>query len=403
MSKATTGKIDYALVGPCLCITATSYGLCRYAYGLFIPIFRDAFNLSDETLAYIASISYASYFIMALIGIYISSKMDPRRSLLLGGATAIIGMMMIATASSAVMLTIGVAIAGVTPGLAYTPISELIVILVSRHLQRTVYAIINSGTSLGVMLSSPIAILFEDTWRWSWVGFSFFALASTLWCAWVIPKIPKRMDVKTDSAVPITVASVLSPDRLRLFVVAFVIGIATSVYWTFSVDLITTSSGQSVQVFGATLESGLIAQLFWVIVGLAGFAGMLAGTVVDKMGIRSSLILFQVGIAVATALLASIDHLFAIILSAIIFGAFFVFVAATLGMWSLEVFQEMPSIGFGLTFLLLSAGQFIGPVLTAVLVGAIGLHGVFFLSAAAAVSIIFLFQGVRSVNITATN
>ena len=395
-------KIDYALIGPCLCITATSYGLCRYAYGLFIPIFRDAFNLSDEILAFIASISYASYFMMALLGIYISSKMDPRKSLLLGGGTATVGMMLIAMAPSAVVLALGVAIAGVTPGLAYTPISELIVTLVSHQRQRTVYAIINSGTSLGVMLSSPIAILFEGAWRWSWIGFSFFALISTLWCAWIIPKFPKSKTVNADSVASVTVAAVLSPERQRLFFIALVIGVATSVYWTFSVDLITTSSGQSVQLVGITLDSGLIAQLFWMVVGLAGFAGMFAGAVVDRMGVRSALILFQMGIAVATALLASVDHLSAIIISAVVFGAFFVFVAATLGMWSLEVFQDIPAIGFGLTFLLLSAGQFIGPILTGALVGSIGLHGVFFLSAAAAVSIIFLLPGRRPISVAAT-
>jgi len=39
-------------------MTATSYGLGRYAYGLFIPTFRDAFSLTDTRLALIASFSY---------------------------------------------------------------------------------------------------------------------------------------------------------------------------------------------------------------------------------------------------------------------------------------------------------------------------------------------------------
>ena len=327
--------------------------------------------------------------------------MDPRKSLLLGGLCAIIGMMIIATANSATMLALGVAIAGVTPGLAYTPISEIIVLFVTQHRQRNIYSIINSGTSLGVMLSSPIAILFEGAWRGSWIGFSCFALFSTLWCAWVIPKTPV---IKADNAriTPnLNIKVVLSPQRLRLFVVALIIGIATSVYWTFSVDLITTSSGQTIKIFGHSLDASMIAQLFWMIVGLAGFAGMFAGSAVNRLGIRSALTLFQIGIAIATALLASIDHISAIIISAVIFGAFFVFVAATLGMWSLEIFHEMPAVGFGFTFLLLSAGQFIGPVLTGTFVSSVGLQGIFFISAVAAISIVCLLPGMQISSVSA--
>lgn len=395
MRQITAHKIDYSLIGPCLCITATSYGLCRYAYGLFIPIFREAFNLSDEMLAYIASISYGSYFLIALLGIYISSKMDPRNSLLLGGLCAIIGMLIIATANSGITLAIGVAIAGVTPGLAYTPISEIIVLFVTQNRQRNIYSIINSGTSLGVMLSSPIAILFENAWRWSWVGFSCFALLSTLWCAWVIPKTPKAKINKTSITSPVSFKTILTLQKLRVFIVALIIGIATSVYWTFSVDLITTSSGETIMLIGHRLDASLIAQLFWMIVGLAGFAGMFAGSAVNRLGIRSALTFFQIGIAIATALLASIDHIAAIVISGIIFGAFFVFVAATLGMWSLEVFKEAPAIGFGFTFLLLSAGQFIGPALTGAFISSIGLQGIFYMSAAAAISIVFLLPGIQ--------
>ncbi|MET0940668.1 MAG: MFS transporter [Mesorhizobium sp.] len=143
-------KLDYRLVLPGICIVATSYGLARYAYGLFLPIFREAFALSDATLAYVAAISYASYFCITIVGIYLSTRLAPRLSVLLGGLAAVIGMATIAAAQSPFMLAAGVAIAGVSPGLAYTPFSEIIATLVSEARQRAIYSIINSGTSLGV-------------------------------------------------------------------------------------------------------------------------------------------------------------------------------------------------------------------------------------------------------------
>jgi len=183
--------LDYRIVGPGMFMTATSYGLGRYAYGLFIPTFRDAFSLTDTRLALIASFSYGSYFLVTLIGIYISSRLDPRKSLIAGGLAAAFGMLLTAFATDYRILALGVAIAGVSPGLAYTTISGLIAALVSQSRQRTIYAIVNSGTSLGVVLSAPLAILLADQWRWCWIVFAGFSIISTWWCAKVIPPVPQ--------------------------------------------------------------------------------------------------------------------------------------------------------------------------------------------------------------------
>ena len=59
-------KLDYLLVAPGLCVVATCYGLARYTYGLFLPIFRQELAISEAWLAYIAAFSYASYFLITL-------------------------------------------------------------------------------------------------------------------------------------------------------------------------------------------------------------------------------------------------------------------------------------------------------------------------------------------------
>jgi hypothetical protein len=39
---------------------ASSYGLARYTYGLFIPVFREALQVDDASLAFIAAFSLLS-------------------------------------------------------------------------------------------------------------------------------------------------------------------------------------------------------------------------------------------------------------------------------------------------------------------------------------------------------
>ena len=270
--------------------------------------------MSDATLAYVAAISYASYFCITIVGIYLSTRLAPRLSVLLGGLAAVIGMATIAAAQSPFMLTAGVAIAGVSPGLAYTPFSEIIATLVSEARQRAIYSIINSGTSLGVMLSGPAAILLGEKWRLAWASFAAFGLLSTLWCVAILPRLPARdeplsfagVSLRTLTSIPaqalgvmlsgpaaillgekwrlawasfavfgllstlwcvailprlpardeplsfagVSLRTLTEGARARLFLVSFLIGIATSIYWAFSVDLVTAGANGTYELLG---------------------------------------------------------------------------------------------------------------------------------------------------------
>ncbi|NMG46146.1 YbfB/YjiJ family MFS transporter [Aromatoleum toluvorans] len=374
-----TNKLDHRLVLPGLCIVATSYGLARYAYGLYLPIFREAFALSDATLALVAAISYASYFCITVAGIYLSTRLAPRLSVLLGGMAAVIGMAMIAAAQTPFMLGAGVAIAGVSPGLAYTPFSEIIATLVSEARQRVIYSVINSGTSLGVMLSGPAAILLGERWRVAWGLFAAFGLLSTLWCVAILPRMPARAGTLPSARA--SLGSLATAARLRLFVVSFLIGIAASIYWAFSVDLVTAGGGGTYALLGVPVPAARFGQVFWTLVGLAGFASMATGAAVERLGVVPAMRLCLSGVGASMAMIALGQSAGGVLISGLLFGAFFMSLSAVLGMWSLELFQDLPAVGFGLTFLLLSAGQFFGPLLVGLLIEHVALGQLFIASA----------------------
>nr|WP_316652648.1 MFS transporter [uncultured Gellertiella sp.] len=379
--------LDNKLALPGLSIVAVSYGLARYAYGLFLPVFRAEFHLSDQLLAFTAAASYASYFLITIAGIWLSARLSPRLSVLLGGLAAALGMAIIALARDPLMLTAGVTIAGVSPGLAYTPFSEIIVTLVSPDRQKGLYAFINSGTSLGVMLSGPLAILFGASWRLAWGLFALTALGATLWMVAILP----ATHVSGKAGSPrLSLRSLVSGHRGRLFVAAFLTGIATSIYWSFSVDLV-TGNGSGLFVLGnLAISATRFGPVFWTFVGLAGFAGIAAGSIVSRLGPVHAFALFQAGLALSMVILALGQGAFPVIASGLIFGAFFVLMAATLGLWSLALFPDNAAAGFGVTFLLLSAGQFSGPILAGLLIGPVSLATLFLLAAAAALLILLI-------------
>jgi hypothetical protein len=56
------------LVAPGLAMIAVTYGLPRFAYGLFLPEMRESLGLSDSVLGLIGAGSYAGYC-LAVIGV----------------------------------------------------------------------------------------------------------------------------------------------------------------------------------------------------------------------------------------------------------------------------------------------------------------------------------------------
>ncbi|MBZ0215222.1 MAG: YbfB/YjiJ family MFS transporter, partial [Fimbriimonadaceae bacterium] len=222
------------------------------------------------------------------------------------------------------------------------------------------YAVINSGTSFGVVISGPLALFAGADWRVSWMIFAGAAAIATIWNAWILP----GGSFQTDSQrilQPITRKWLFTARSTPLFVSALLFGIATSVIWTFAVDFLTLSGGLTEQSI----------TLFWVLIGISGIAGGGAAQIVDRLGLRGALSggLFAVILALFLLFLFP-NHPYLICASAILFGSSFIMVTALYGMWSMLLFPERPSAGFGWTFFLISIGQFAGPLAG----GVIALH-----------------------------
>lgn len=167
----------------------------------------------------------------------------------------------------------------------------------------------------------------------------------------------------------------------RLLLGALLFGLVTSVYWTFSVELIA----------GEDRLSATGRVIFWMVVGIAGVAGGLAGELVTRLGLVKVLKWATLAIAASMATLTMPgDGLLMIALSAVVFGATFILITALYGIWSVSCFPEAPSTGFGLTFFLISAGQLISPTLAGLVAEVWQLAGVFQVTAVFCLGIMLL-------------
>ena len=184
------------LVAPGLALIAVTYGLARFAYGLFLPEMREAFDLSPSLLGLIGAGSYLGYCVAVIISLVYTSRTGPRLMAVGAGVVAVAGMAVVAGSPVAWVLALGILVAGSSTGLASPPMAEAVARSIRHSLQDRANALINSGTSVGVALSGPAALLLTGQWRLAWTTFALVGLAVLAWNAAVMPARPCRTRAK---------------------------------------------------------------------------------------------------------------------------------------------------------------------------------------------------------------
>ena len=358
----------FAVVSAGVLTIAVTYGLARYGYGLFVPELRAAFHLSASAIGLLATGAYAVYLAATALTAWATPRLDLRSPVVAAGALAALGMALIAIARDPFTLTGGVLLAGASSGIAYPPFSQAVKRLLPESQQSTAIALINSGTSYGVLVSGPLALLVAGEWRLAWLLFALLAVATTLWSAVVLPSDVRQVQQTAAGASP----ALFSRRSAPLFAAALTIGFGTSVYWTFAVDLIAREGA-------LPPEAG---RVLVVLIGIAGIIGGFTGAAVRRFGVRT----FYVSTgALGSALLVLAHDAGAwapVGLSGVTFGAAYFAATAYLGLWSLRLFPDRPAAGFSATFFLISVGQLTGPFPAGVLADAAGLESAFYVGGA---------------------
>ena len=370
---------------------AVTYGLARFAYGLFLPEMRETLDLSETVLGLIGAGSYAGYCFAILGALMFTSSSGPRFMAVAAGAVAVVGMAVVACAPTAWVLALGILVAGSSSGLASPPMGEAVVTSIREELQDRANALINSGTSIGVSISGPAALLLTEQWRIAWVAFALVGSAVVVWNAIAMPRKPIRDDCPQGAAeadVPrLSVRYLVGQRSVPLFAAATGVGFASAPYWTFSRDLVVRFGDLSVT--GSTL--------FWTIIGVSGLAGGLAGDLVQRFGLARAFRASLLSMAAAIGLLAAAPGvLLSAYSSAALFGSTYIMLTGIILVWSVWVFHERPSAGLGAAFLLIAVGQVFGALIAGAVAGAAGLVVTFWAFVGMAVAAALISPGVEN-------
>ena len=366
------------LVPPGLALIGVTYGLARFAYGLFLPAIRADVGLTPTLAGLIGGGSYAGYCLAIIASVLLTDRLGPRNTAGLAGTVATLGMAAIALAPSPVLLAIAVLFAGTSTGLASPPLAGAVAARIGTGHQGRANTLINSGSSVGVALSGPIALVYVGAWREAYL---LFAAVAACISPWVWLTLPARVPAR-DAVEPSVTFQALRRSAARpLLLAAFGTGAASAVYWTFAGEMM-------VAVGGLPASTTAVA---WVVIGLAGFAGGAAGDLVRRHGVatihRVSLTALAAAVLGIGLLPSSIGVAYA---AAALFGAAYIMLTGVYLVWGVRVYADRPALGLGLPFLLLALGQVVGAPVAGIVVGTMGHPAAFALFAGIAAAAMLL-------------
>jgi predicted MFS family arabinose efflux permease len=338
--------LGMALLGSGL--IAVTYGLARFAFGLFLPSIREDMAITPELAGVIGSIPFASFVIAILLGPPLVRAIGAK----LGGVTAItlalLGLATIATAPGPWMLAAGVAVCGVATGLSTPSMAAAVHWVVPKAKRGRVNAAVNAGTSIGVALCGPAVLLLADAWRPAYLGFAAIAGVGVLAAAWFLPAHAKPAPHANTAGGP---SRQQWFDMIRLSTLASATGFVSALYWVFGPDFAVQAGGL------AARESALM----WLAVGLGGLAGGAAGDLIAKHGPASSHAFATAAMAASLTLLAADPgNLVLVLFSAAAFGAAYMTLTGIYLVGGTEIMPSHPALGSVMPFLAVAAGQVAG-------------------------------------------
>jgi len=348
-------------------LTALTYGLGRFAYGLLLPDIRSDLALTGSSAGWIGGSSFAAYCVGVVIAFMTLTRLGERGVAALAGVTATVGMLLVCVASTAWMLALGIALAGLGTGLTSPPLAAA----VSRHIQAPAQSrsngFINAGTAGGIALSGALVVLFDGNWRTLYLIFACIGVAVTAWTFFAIP--PSRPG---GTANAMTVAFLRRPGLAALCASAFLMGAASTSVWTFGADLLQRSFQFADQHVAYA----------WVVLGAAATLGAITGVLTDRFGVAfvHRIALLAMALTLCALTQAGLPH--ALAYGAMgLFGAAYIVSTGAFLLWGISLFPDRPDIGLGIPFLVMALGQAMGAPAYGVLWDQVGVTAALFSAA----------------------
>jgi len=325
-------------------LIAVCYGFARFAFGLFLPQIDADLALSQTVGGLIAGGSFLGYCLAIVLAAQLTERIGARAVAVCAALVAALGMLGIALAPSAAWLAAAVLLAGMSTGLASPPMAAAVAAVIAPRRQDASNTLINAGTSAGIILSGPVALLLGAEWRLAYAVFACSALVLALFASFCVPSATAPQARAAEAG------SLFSGTLKRLVVASLLMGAASTALWSFGSQIVAQRLGWE--------SAG--AGLLWVVIGAAGIAGAGAGSLIARLGVDWANRLCLGALAAAIALVGMGSAPALALLGGALFGAAYITLSGIYLVWGVAALPQRPATGLTVAFLGIAIGQTLG-------------------------------------------
>ncbi|WP_312215183.1 MFS transporter [Pantoea vagans] len=358
-------------------LIAVTYGMARFSWGLMLPSISADIPFSPQQAGLLSACSFVAYCLTILTAAALADRYGARLTALLAALSAASGLLLLACASSPLLLATGLFVAGLSSGLASPALAAAVSNRIAAVDQPRINTLINAGTSAGIILTVVILSVLPGGWRAACVLFALLSLACML----------PVMRVLSVHAVGSATKARRWHQRLyrramrRLMGIALVSGLISAAWWSFGSALLR-------QHVGVDAET---ARLLWLVAGGAGIVGAATGPVAARIGLNAVYRLSLCGMALPLLVLAfSHGESTGLLVAVACCGAGYVTLSGVLLVWGAQATAEEPATGVGILFFMLAVGQVAGSLLFGQLYAALGAGTALTLFALSAMLLLFI-------------
>jgi predicted MFS family arabinose efflux permease len=383
--------------------TAVAFGPARMGFGLFLPAFRDEFGLSTSTAGLIASGGFLAFLLALLASAWLGRHQGERLPVITGGMLASAGFVAVAGASEPGLLALGIALAGASAGLCWSPFNDAAERVLPDAARAGALSVISTGTTAGVLVAAGLALAVSESvldWRAAWIGFALGGLGLALAARTGLPSSSRGAKPTRDAVAEIAQAG-LPGDReapgpgltqraaMPLYSTAICFGMTNAVFLSFAADRVVAAGGLS------GLPDAAASAVIFLGYGTCGVLGLATGRVEARIGLAALFCAIFAAGALSLVLVALAPSSWSAVLAASgLHGVAIMMVSAVFSFWSLRLFPGRGTVGFTATLLCMAAGSVLGPALAGLLAASLGPQ-VMFLAAAVPPLVTSLWFGVR--------
>ncbi|QCA04555.1 MFS transporter [Pantoea vagans] len=358
-------------------LIAVTYGMARFSWGLMLPSISTDIPFSPQQAGLLSACSFVAYCLTILTAAALADRYGARLTALLAALSAAAGLLLLACASSPLLLATGLFVAGLSSGLASPALAAAVSNRIAAADQPRINTLINAGTSAGIILTVVILSVLPGGWRAACLLFALLSLACLL----------PVMRVLSVHAAGSAAKARRWHQRLyrramrRLMAIALVSGLVSAAWWSFGSALLR-------QHVGVDAET---ARLLWLVAGGAGIVGAATGPVAARIGLNAVYRLSLCGMALPLLVLAfSHGESTGLLVAVACCGAGYVTLSGVLLVWGAQATAEEPATGVGILFFMLAVGQVAGSLLFGQLYAALGAGTALTLFALSALLLLFI-------------